>query len=424
MAEQLQIKCCSNNYNLLITDYIARFQMINDSLSIIKKYKLLIPIALYLLMCAFFWITGPVHYGGDSNRYIEGAHNLIAGKQVDNSVTHFIGYVFFVAGLYKLNLGDSGVVLAQIIIVGVSIFALYDLAQKYKNKNVAFIALCLLVINLEIHKCSFYILTEAVFISFVIFSLWAFYRTITSKKNSYWIFLSGGIFVFLASLRPHGWLISFCLTAFLIFAFLKSTKFWSVGLIIALSILLIFIVFWMPQNLNIVSARPAELISQGYYADQIINSLTNGEIVWHTAEMRIQMPAPDEVVGEGLRGVVDYCANNFLACSKLVLRRIIAQFVYMRPYYSLYHNLVILLTMTPVYLFAVLGFFKSQKDIFAWSFLLVFLLFVCFVGITYLDYNGRFSIYLFPIVILFGAIGAENIFERIRMMRKSSAIRS
>jgi len=398
--------------------------MLQNFTNIIGKYKFFIPIALYVLVCIFFWITDPVRYGGDSNRYIEGANNLIAGEKIDTSVTHFIGYVFFVAGIYKLNFGDSGIVLTQIIIVGLSIIALYDLAKNYKNKNAGFIAVCLFVINVEIHKWSFYILTEAVFISFVVFALWAFYRTLTSKRTTYWIFLSGGIFVFLASLRPHGWLISFFLTAFLILGFAKLKKFRSVGLIIALNFVLVYAVFWMPDLLNIVSERPAELVSQGYYADQIMNSLTNGEVIWHTDEMRIQMPTPKDTGGEGLKGVVDYCANYFFACSNLVLRRIVVQFVYMRPYYSLYHNLVILLTMTPVYILAVLGFFKSQKDIFAWSFILVFLLFVCFVGITYLDYNGRFSIYLFPIVTLLGAIGAESLLERIRVMRKPFSTRS
>ena len=368
-----------------------------------------IPVILFFVVCTIFWVSGSVRYGGDSPRYTEGAERLLAGASVDNDVVHFLGYVFFVAGIYSLNLGDTGVIMAQTIIVGISMMALFDLGKRFGNETVGIVAASLHAVNLEIHQWSFYVLTETLYISFVIFTSWSIYRAIEADKPTAWIFLSAVSSVFMATIRPQGWIMLPVMLIFFLAGLLRKQ-----GAVYSISAFVLYCLFistalWLPHTLKITSERPNRLISQGYYASDVYNSLLKGEIVWHNDEMKIFMPPDQGSVGEGLVGVVNYCSRNIAACANLFVRRIIVELAYLRPYYSFNHNLAIILTFPLLYILSFFGIYMTRREFITRLALSLIGVHLLFVGVTYSDHNGRFLLYILPIITLFSAIGAVSI---------------
>ena len=370
-----------------------------------------IPVILFFVVCTIFWVSGSVRYGGDSPRYIEGAERLLAGKAVDDAAIPYLGYVILVSAIYFLKLGDVGVIAVQIILSAFAALAIFDLGRRLVSEAVGLIAVSLYVVNLEIQQWSFYVLTESLYISALILACWIIYRTIESSKPIAWIAMSVVLTVCMATIRPNGWVMIPLMIMFLIIGVLRKYGSRLACYALAIACLVAGNVFWLPYTLGLTNSLPVQLFLQG--SDSYL-TLVNGEIIWSYADLKLDMPIDENPVGSGLVGVLNYCARHRGDCARLFSLRVVVELAYVRPYYSSIHNWAIALSLPAMYLLALIGFYEMRKEFFAWLALLLMSVHFLSVAATWADYNGRFLIYVFPLITLFGAIGLFAVIQKAR----------
>ena len=84
-----------------------------------------------------------------------------------------------------------------------------------------------------------------------------------------------------------------------------------------------------------------------------------------------------------------------------------------RPYYSEFHNYYIIFFNIIYWPFSLIGFFKLIKK---QNFEIIFMYFLLFfftlaVGLSWADADGRFSLYILPIIFIFAGYGFHQIFK-------------
>ena len=87
-----------------------------------------------------------------------------------------------------------------------------------------------------------------------------------------------------------------------------------------------------------------------------------------------------------------------------------------RPFYSDIHNLYLILFNFMIYPLAIYGILKLNFKLniginFIYSLILFFIL---AIGLSYVDWSGRFSLYIFPLLIIFSGIGMKSLIENIK----------
>lgn len=368
-----------------------------------------VPFILYALVCSVFWIRGPVHYGGDSVRYIEAARQLVSvGRVVDVKAAYYLGYEIFVAAIYAAGLGDIGVIAVQIMLGGLAIFALFDLGRHIGGELGGIFAASLYAVNIELHQWTFYILTETLFTTTLIFVVWAVYRATEKGNHIGWLTLGLVLGAALPVIRPNGWVLLPVVVIYLMFQFVRKPG-WKMGIYTILAAgIMVFSMAWLPYYQGIIPEHSLGLFFQG--DDAYYSRLLRGEVIWNDAGTQIAMPSGIPVLTGGLGSVLRYCSQNTVACVNLFGRRIFLEAIYWRPYYSFEHNLGIALVLPVLYVFAILGVYRLRKAFFTWFILCLICVHFLFVSITWVDYNGRFLLYVLPLISLFGSLGMQNFF--------------
>ncbi len=165
-------------------------------------------------------------------------------------------YSLFIAGVYKtfgLN-NRYTLIILQIIVSVLSILILYFLAQQLWNQQVALIAATLMTIEPLQILYSQIILSETLFSFFLISSLLALVKLITSQKEYKWA-LTFGIIITLATMtRPISYYLVLCIILGLIIFKPHITQTWPKLFIILALILTPFLLTttaWKTRNADL-----------------------------------------------------------------------------------------------------------------------------------------------------------------------------
>jgi len=82
-------------------------------------------------------------------------------------------------------------------------------------------------------------------------------------------------------------------------------------------------------------------------------------------------------------------------------------FLLARPYYSLPHNVLVLLLLLPVYTFTIISWFRGRKEFVRWGFAaIIILLQALVVSFTFADWDSRHLEVVLPLMFLFASGGA------------------
>jgi hypothetical protein len=85
-----------------------------------------------------------------------------------------------------------------------------------------------------------------------------------------------------------------------------------------------------------------------------------------------------------------------------------------RPYYSTMHNAALYLAMLPLYLFAIIGFYRKIRcggRLYMGALLLVY---AVAIALQCDDYHSRFIMVLYPYILFFAAVGIGTFISKIR----------
>ncbi len=119
-----------------------------------------------------FWLfyTGGIRPAGDTGRYIGAAEILLSGHlPTGGKAMSYLAYDGFVAIFIAYDWGQAGIVIAQVLISGIAAFTLYLLASQLYDWRAGLLAAFLFVGFPDLQKWNYYILTESLFISTIIF---------------------------------------------------------------------------------------------------------------------------------------------------------------------------------------------------------------------------------------------------------------
>jgi hypothetical protein len=85
-----------------------------------------------------------------------------------------------------------------------------------------------------------------------------------------------------------------------------------------------------------------------------------------------------------------------------------------KPYFSPIHNTIIVLILYPVYIFAIIGYFRFGKTQFEKYFIAGYVASLVFtVSLTSENWDGRFLMPVLPFIFLLASHGIITSFERV-----------
>jgi hypothetical protein len=127
-------------------------------------------------------------------------------------------------------------------------------------------------------------------------------------------------------------------------------------------------------------------------------------------------PAP--IKGEW-SALFSYVVRHPFASFRLGITRIFIELVHVRPFYSFRHNLVLLLSLPFLYLLALMGLKVNRERSLTHLILLAVGSQLFVVAITFADSDGRFLLYVLPLVCLFSSCAAASLTELYLSRRKT-----
>ena len=374
----------------------------NDIYKILNKNFKYIFIFSYLIWITliFFYVSnsslikagelhGLVLYGSDSISYIKDAKRFL---NLDFSDLHTskLSYIFFITFVLSLNLGLTSIVIFQFFTTIISSFCLYLICKKLFSKWVGVTCLFLFLTYLPIQLRNFYILTEILFINLSIILVYlCFFKQ--SYKTS--IIL---ISLFILFLRPQGFLIILSLF-FTIIIFKKFNGIYNLLLKLGLFLISFFIIIFF--------------INIGIKDYELINSLSRGIIWGYSFDTNsickkecIKGFSNPELYKKNIFEFFLYLKDNFLIITKVAFFKLTLYFSGWRPYYSNLHNIYIVLIHVPIFFLFVAYFLKTKKLYSLETFIIFYIgLSVIFVSVTFVDWSGRFIMYILPFMMIFAS---------------------
>ena len=242
-----------------------------------KLNKVSLFIALFLGISLWILLHHGILLGGDSERYLTGAKNILEGLPLTGKQPSYRAYIALVALCLKSGIGSLGLGVVQVVLSALSLVCLFKMGKTLSGARAGWIATLLVALNPEIQRWNFFILTESVYISSVIISCWVVMKTLeasTSKKKFGWGILAIGLFVFTAFVRPNGWVTLVVVFAFVFLQVVRKTT----DRVISAAVLVLCLVILLTK----VSA-----FQQGIQNEDPSKALTSGLILWEIGRAHV-----------------------------------------------------------------------------------------------------------------------------------------
>src|SRR5262245_27260181 len=312
------------------------------------------------------------HRGNDSDRYLEGASDLIAGRSFRGPTGWFyLGYNALVALAHALGSGPSGVVAVQILVAACATAALFDLGRDLGGHWAGVLAAAVFVIDYDIARWHLYLLTDSLYISLVPIATWAAHRAVGRGIGAY----AGAAAIVLttALIRPNGWVM-----------------------------IPIVAVYWTIRSDGHSALKIA--------AASVVVALCLGGA---GAVAAVQFGRSQPAATAGKR---DVNRQRLPFARAMTLRdrlnptrmpgRLVTELRHVQPDYSTRHKVMVATMLTVVYPLAIVGLVKSRGTPLARLMAAVVACHLAIVCITFPDRDGRYLLYVFPLLLVFAARAA------------------
>ncbi len=161
-------------------------------------------------------------------------------------------------------------------------------------------------------------------------------------------------------------------------------------------------------------------LKAGFAGGDPYQMLIRGEVVWGYEGWRQSMPPAGETGNTGVVAIMQYVSQHPLASLRLAAYRLGASLVYLRPYHSLLRNLLAFVIIVPQYLLAVVCIFRCRRDVGVLFLGSVIVAHLFIVTLSFADWDGRFLLYVLPLIGVISACGAERIISSFTHIPRES----
>lgn len=341
-----------------------------------------------LLAVGCFFYFGGVAPAGDQGRYIFGAENLIYGRPLIERQASYFSYLLILVFFKKVGLSLIWVVVFQWVLSAVALVVLHKLSSRFSSYPANLLGPFLFLFT-DIQRWSQNILTDSVYISCAIIVVYLLTR-ITEETVS-WPLVFSTIFlgVFTVFVRPNGW--SFIPILPLSLFFIPGiSKIKKAGII------------FFCCTLIFTLAASVSTHSEGQ--ERYLGWTALGEVIWSFPGARISMPQPTSDL-QGTSGLFQYIYTYPFSYLKLFFLRVFTEVSHYRVFYSNLHNTVSIIFLTISYSFAAIGLIFHRRGFLPKITIALCLLHMGIIGITFADWDGRFLMHFFPLLLPFVSAG-------------------
>jgi hypothetical protein len=331
---------------------------------------------------------GSVRLGGDSPRYIDGADNLLAGRPLGRQQASHLGYLAVVALFRRTGLGLPGVVAFQVAAAAAAAVAMYDLGRRLHGPAAGVLAAGFFVGNPDIALWQAYVLTDSLYISAVILAAWSTDWAADGRGLRYPA--AAGLVAFAVALRPNGWFLLPIVGIYWAARRWVGPLRWSAWALILL--------------IGLAAFAPVAHSRMDHTRRLTLAGLVlSGTPIWS-----LPMPPPEPSGTVGFEGLLGYVARHPLACARLGAARVAAQLAHVRPFYSRAHNVAIALILAPLYALAAMTLVQRWREPLVRLLAAVVTVQLAIVGLTWADPDGRFLLYVLPLLAALAAAQAAR----------------
>jgi hypothetical protein len=338
-----------------------------------------------------FVISGGARITHDSVGYLASAQALLEGDARAGRPGGWYVLKSAIAASEALTGGLTGLLLLQVIVAGLACMAVFKLAAQLGGVRAGTFACVLLIGNLDVARFHAYVLTDSLYTSLVAISVLTIYWAQGSIKRQVIALAITGL---LAALRPNGLLLPIVALGYWNYDTFRRRP-WLLGPL-ALAALAAMVSLLGPMLGQLVDFE-----DPGGY-------LRRGEVVADLQTWRLPMPL--EAAGTPL---VDYVGRHPAESLTLALARIVAELAHVRPVYSSAHNALIILMLAAIYPLAAAGFWLERGERLAWLILVTMVTQLLIVCVSGADWDGRYLLFVFPLLLTFGGCGITSVLGRL-----------
>lgn len=298
-------------------------------------------------------------------------------------------YILFLSLTKQLGLYPTGAIAFQLAIAFLAIGAIYDLARKLACPTAGLLALALWALNPEMVRWHSYVHFTSLHCSSAILAIWCV--DYASQGRHAWLLI--GLIGLSFAVFFGGWpLLPISLTYWCVqLPRNRAIRYVAISSVLAASSSLLF------ASKTIVEGV-LEGLPQVWFQD--------GEVIRDYDLARQPMP---ERAADGNESSAQYALRHPVACAELAGVRLAAELAHVRPYYSAWHNGILLLLLPPVYLLAVYGLIRTREFSLSWLLVSVVAVHLISIMLTYTDWDGSSLLYASASVGILAACGIVSL---------------
>jgi type IV secretory pathway VirB3-like protein len=363
---------------------------------------------LFLLASTIVFSQLGIKNVSDSSRYLNYASNLEDGFYIDKHNFWYIGYVIFIFIVRFLtdSYSELNLILAQYLYSLFGLILLYKTIKIFEGDTSApLIGGILYLLFIEVCIWNVYILCESFYFNNILIAFYFLAKIFVQKKHSAKNLLFAVFFLALTAMsKPTGVVIILSVTgtAYMYFWRRSSTPQWFKVVILVVVFLLIgFLLNLMLETF---------LIIENYQYGEIVYGISTLPQKEYYNSLTVTVPELNTLSDQypPIVRLLHFIFFNFYFWCLLFLNKVYYFLLHIRPYWSLKHNLYNLFILTPVFILAIRQIIKTR--FFVRFFACTYLGFhILIVGITTVDWDGRFFLPLVPIILLFAAQGINRL---------------
>jgi hypothetical protein len=353
----------------------------------LRNNKIILLFSICFIFNLLLYLKFGVKIGGDSEMYIEGANHILSNTPFENKEGSYLGYLIVVAFFKFLWMGLKGVVFIQIFIASLTSVVIYKMGEKIANTKAGIFAACYYIFNIDIARWNFFIHTDSLYTSFLVFSIAAIWLFPKEKSAIIKVFLAFIVF-FTIIMRPNGWTLLPIISIIALNQYPFFQNKWNKLIVLGalVSIVLSISIYIKPFQKGIAYESPQ------YH-------LMRGTVIWgYEDQWALAMPQESMDINGNWLEAKTYIFKHPISCIKLFFLRILTELAHIRPFYSVFHNYLIAFGVLALYPFAILGFYRLKNNQLIQIILTTLLLHLIVIGLTFANWDGRFLVYILPLI--------------------------
>ena len=315
----------------------------------------------------------------DSQRFINESWAWNNGRFEYSFKFWYSIYIAILSLNFSLTHSLLSVIFLQLFLSIFSLLYFYKALQTYTSERYALIGVCFLVLYLPIQQWNWYVLTESFYVSFIVLCCAAF---ILNKR---WLVLLCLLMVM--GIRPTGFTLLLSLLVSLYYLNFKSITITNKIFWLGIPVLIVLLYF-----INAHTFAFVQFLKASFSLGEVIC----GSTIW-SVDTLYAYTANHNTLFYELYNIIAHYWKTFIP---LFLFKVIVLLSDVRPYYHWFHNVFVLIFLVPFYSFILYRFRNQALNTVRLLAIVFIILNTTIVGMTYVDWDGRFLVPLFPFLVL------------------------